>query len=151
MKDAFGVAGSFRNLWIDEWRTPGDAAVLRARFAAQRELIVEKNMICTISIVRERAIKPVEGEMREVMNESVKATKNNIRATAIVIDSTGFKAAVVRGIISALTLVSNAKYPAKTYATVDEAFAFLGPLLTPAATAAEVLAGYRALVDESGR
>jgi hypothetical protein len=151
VKDQFGFAGTYRNLWFDEWRTPGDAVALRARFAAQREFIVEKPMICTVSIVRGDAIKPVEGEMREVMNEAVKDTKDNIRATAIVIESTGFKAAVVRGIISALTLLSNAKYPAKTFATLDEAVAFLAPLLTPAASTDEVQAGYRALVDESRR
>ena len=156
VKDAAGFTGVWREAHFEVWLKQGTPAMVRERFAAQRAYIASLagKLIITISIVHEEAIRPLDGEMREEVNRNVASLTPHVKGAAIVIKATGFKAAVVRSIIGALTLFTRAKYPTKTHDDEEPALRWAAGLLEPdgahAIAGDELLAAYRALVAAHG-
>src|SRR6185503_15168057 len=80
--------------------------------------------VVTISVINPDAIRPVEGELRKAISETTQLAAPHIKAGAVCILATGFRAAVIRGIIAALTLLTGAPYPTKTCEDIETGLKF---------------------------
>ena len=145
--DAGGFSAAFRNVHFDVWMTPGSAEQFRARYVVQHAWFKERGegKSVTISVIHPAAVKPVEGELRKVINESTLANMKFIKAGAIVILATGFRAAVIRGVIAALTLLTGARYPTKTCDAVDDGLKFACEQCTDGTTIEQLRAAWAQL------
>lgn len=85
--------------------------------------------VITVAVVSDKATKPISDEQRAVIDENVKASIGRVKAAAIVIMATGFKAVIIRSVIAALTLLSGARYPSKTFDSVEAMAAWVPTLL----------------------
>ncbi|MCA9707654.1 MAG: hypothetical protein KDK70_17525 [Myxococcales bacterium] len=74
---------------------------------------------------------------RNRTNELFREVGPRLQGVAAVVEGTGFWASAVRSVITGFTLVSRTKFPLKTFGSVDDASAWLVPLLVPAVTRAE--------------
>ena len=126
LTDACGFVGAYADVILTVWTTPGTVDVLRARHTVEHDFLQRRRERkgVTISIIQPAAVKPVEGELRKLINESTVANAPFIKAGAIVILATGFRAAVIRGIIATLTLLTGAPYPVKTCDNIDDGLKF---------------------------
>jgi hypothetical protein len=66
-----------------------------------------------------------EASVRERLTSEVKSIQRQLIASATVIEGSGFRAAAVRGVVTGMTLLLRASYPAKTFATVRDAGTFV--------------------------
>jgi sorbitol-specific phosphotransferase system component IIBC len=139
-RDDYGWMGRCQEVAIEVWSGPGGPEVVRQRYALQREgaQALSPRQIIQLTVIHDAAIRPVDNETRKAIEEGVKSLSPFMKASVTVMPSSGLKAAIVRGIIASLTLVSGAKYPTKVVASLEEAFMFLAPFLDAPATVAEV-------------
>ena len=154
VKDAAGFSGVWREVHFEEWTSPGSSAQMRIRLEKRRAFLEElpaHRKVITISIVRDDAIKPLDKDQRSTVDEGVAQVAPRAKCGAVVIDSSGFKAVIIRSIIAALTLVQGSKYPTKTFDNLDAMFAWIAPMLESTATAEELSAAYRELVEVAAR
>jgi hypothetical protein len=132
VKDSAGYGGIWNEVHFDVWKSPGSAAEIRARYECQRILMKElppERKLITVAVVTDEATKPLDDERRAVIDEGVKASMGRVKGAAIVIMASGFKAVIIRSVIAALTLLSGANYPSKTFDAVDAMFVWVATLL----------------------
>jgi hypothetical protein len=94
--------------------------------------------LAVLSIVGSDCTVP-DANVRNRLTSEVKNIQKQLIASATVIEGSGFRAAAVRGVVTGMTLLLRASYPAKTFATVREAVEFLagiGPLAAEDITSA---------------
>jgi len=131
-QNAIGFTGAWREVHFDKMQARADIAFMRGRFAAQqawlRELAPDKRIL-TVSVISADAVTMIDGELRSVVDESVKQLAPRIRAAALVIEATGLKGAVFRSIVAGLSLVAGARYETKTEPTLEGALRWLAPQL----------------------
>jgi hypothetical protein len=80
--------------------------------------------LAMLSIVGSNCPVP-DTNVRNRLTSEVKNIQKQLIASATVIEGTGFRAAAVRGVVTGMTLLLRASYPAKTFATAREAAEFL--------------------------
>lgn len=68
-----------------------------------------------------------DAEVRAVLDGSVPAISPYYRAVSAVFPGSGFRAALIRGVITSFQLLSRTAYPQKVFATVDAAAGFSRP------------------------
>jgi hypothetical protein len=83
--------------------------------------------IAILSIVGRDCTVP-DASVRNRLTSEVKNIQRQLVAAATVIEGTGFRAAAMRGAVTGMTLLLRAPHPAKTFATVLDAAAFLGQI-----------------------
>jgi hypothetical protein len=139
-RDQAGWVGRYREVSIEVWHEPGAINTMKLRQELQRKLIAEMQpkKIITFTVVHDNAIKPLDGDVRELLNKHIKECAPYVKAAATIIPATGLKAAIVRGIIASLTLLTGAKYPTTVSATEDEAYKWIAQHLDAGGTTAEL-------------
>lgn len=134
MRDDAGCVGIWRDALFEVWAAPAGEDVIKARadvtLALMRSLPAGHKLVA-ITLVQERAIRVVDREAREAIDEKVKQAAPYTKGSATVIDASGFKAAVIRSISAALMMLSGVKYPAKTDGELLPALRWAAELLDP--------------------
>jgi hypothetical protein len=108
------------------WR----GVVTDSRFQIQREALEhvvhrypgEASVLCIIEPTSE----PPPQELREAASALLNSLAPKLRCVAYVIEGTGFRAAMIRGVLSGIELVRRKAYPARYFATVGQAAAWIG-------------------------
>lgn len=105
--------------------------VTEARFQIQREAmehVISKNpghagIMCIIEPTSE----PPSQELREAASKLLSELGPRIRCVAYVVEGSGFRAAMIRGVLSSIELLKRGKaFPSRYFATVGHAAAWIG-------------------------
>jgi hypothetical protein len=141
------VAGYWRDLYLTEWRTRATTAELVTNYDLQRAHIRRLSAkLVTFSVVPAAAIKPIDAEMRKVIDDTVVSIHPHTKAAALVLPATGFGGAIIRSILTGLNLLRRLDFPNKITSTVPAALTFVAPHVDGAPTAAELEAVYDELL-----
>lgn len=154
VKDAAGYGGIWREVHFDVWQSPGSAAQIRGRYEGQRVLMKElppHKKLITVAVVSDEATKPLDDERRAVIDEGVKASVGRVKGAAVVIMATGFKAVIIRSVIAALTLLSGARYPSRTFDSVEAMCLWVATLLDANEATAPTADDVKRAYDEQAR
>ena len=89
-----------------------------------------KGKMAEISIIANDAPMP-EAETRAVLEKGVPVVSPFYACVGAVYEGTGFRAALVRGVLTSFQLLSRSKYPQRTFASVEECARWIFPLLPP--------------------
>lgn len=120
------LLASFRDIFIQCWNGPGTAAHMRRMIDAHRAFASDHGPQASVALshVTVHGVKRPDDETRALMAEHSRAVRG-LRASATIIDAHGFGAALVRGIVSGLLLLSERDTAHDVFATPREGFAFL--------------------------
>lgn len=116
---------SWNDVFMVIWRvntTVEGARALRREclgFAAKRP-----EGIALLTIVEEGAPMPAP-ESREVIARFLGDASESIRASAVIFEGDGFRAAAVRSVVIGLTMLARQKYPHKVFAAVEDGATWL--------------------------
>ena len=116
---------TFRDLYIVIWRRNTTMASVRAvrrgalAFADQRP-----KGIALLTIIEEEAPMP-PSEPREALALFMRDAGDHIKASGVVFEGTGFRAAAVRSVVVGLTMLARQKYPHKVFAELEETTAWM--------------------------
>jgi hypothetical protein len=133
---------TWREVFAAVWHTTGTAGDVRGVNAAQvafgQRLGSGERMI-TISVVSARAAMTLDADVRHAVEEGTRANKERMKASAVVIATTGFGASAIRSLITTILLVNRTGYPTRVFDGEDAACTWVAPLLTrsPASPASE--------------
>ncbi len=134
-RDAAGHVGVWRDALFEVWAAPAGADILRARAGVVREHLTGAlrpgQKLVFLTLVQERAIRAVERDAREVLDDRVRENAPYTKGAATIIQASGFKAAVIRSISAAMLLLSGVKYPAKTESELEPTLRWAAALLAP--------------------
>jgi hypothetical protein len=126
------VVASWNDVCFEAWLTRGTDRDIRAATDAHvRVLARTSGSIIPCSIVHEQAAGPIDSEVRAALVERGRQLDPRTKASALVILAGGFAGAVVRGIATGLSLLTRAKHPTKTFASIDAASRWLEPYFAP--------------------
>jgi len=114
------------------------------RHALEREFVkrTKPGTIITTTIVYEKAIVQLDQPKRDAVTANTKESAEFVRAGALIMVAPGFKAALIRGIVASLTLLTGAGYPFKVASHEDEAFDWLVPHLDKSMSRADLRRAY---------
>jgi hypothetical protein len=142
------VAGHWRNLFLTEWRARATAADLAANYELQVALIrrLPPRAFVSFAVVPGAVIRPVDPELRKVIDSAVPTIHPHTRATALVLPAGGFAGAIIRSLLTSLNLVRRSEFPSKITGTVEAACSFLAEHVDGAPTPAEIAEIYREIV-----
>lgn len=142
------VVGVWRNLFLTEWRARATAAELAINYELQVAHIrrLPPRAFVSFAVVPGAVIRPVDPELRKVIDSAVHAIHPHTRAAALVLSTGGFGGAIIRSILTSLNFIRRLDFPNKVVATVPAAFGFLAPHVDGAPTVAELEAVYRGLL-----
>jgi hypothetical protein len=126
-KDRFCAAalGPLAILIFDRGTTRDDAEAV-AQLLTQVARVHPK--LAILSVVGSDCTVP-DASVRNRLTSEVKTIQKQLLAAVTVIEGSGFRAAAVRGAVTGMTLLLRASYPAKTFASVDEAGEFLDGII----------------------
>ncbi|MFO0756041.1 MAG: hypothetical protein U0359_06100 [Byssovorax sp.] len=79
--------------------------------------------ILSLSVVASNS-RPPSSEVRALIASTIHALKN-VKRSAVVVDGTGFLAAMVRGVVTGLQALQRAPYPHQVFGSVDVAIGWL--------------------------
>lgn len=88
---------------------------------------VGKGRLLEITLLDENAPTP-HAEVREALDAMVPTVAPFYGAVSAIFEGNGFRAAMIRGILTGFQLISRGKYPQRICATPDECAAWLFPL-----------------------
>lgn len=120
------ATGRVRACCVLLWR----GAVDEASFARQREALQfvtqayagEASVLCIIEATSE----PPSQEMRQRASRLLEELGASIRCIAYVIEGSGFRAAIIRGVLSSIEMLKRDKvFPSRYFGSVPEAAAWL--------------------------
>jgi hypothetical protein len=116
---------TFRDLYIVIWHRnttmTGAQAVRRGCFAFAES---RPKGVALLTIVEEEAPMPAS-EPRESLATFMRDASDHIKASAVVFEGTGFRAAAVRSVVVGLTMLARQKYPHKVFSGLIEATAWM--------------------------
>jgi hypothetical protein len=119
--------GGVDDFFIERWTSPGTLDRQRrlvdvhARFIRSRAPRKTLYLVYVLSNVLQRP----DAAMRAVVDEHIATIDGKVAATAVVFAGDGFSVAVLRGLMSAATMLRRSKEPHRTFAKADEALAWL--------------------------
>jgi hypothetical protein len=93
-----------------------------------------------VVIVIEPTAAPPSSAARKGLAEVFSSRADVVVAVAVVPDGSGFRASMVRGVVTGLSLLARFPYPYKVFNKIDSATAWLAPQVGGAATKAALLA-----------
>lgn len=125
-RDDVLLLASYRDLFVQCWTGPGTAEHVRRMIDAHRRFVDDHGRHATVSMshVTSRGITPPDEATRTLMNEHSRVVRG-IRASATVIEAAGFGAAMIRGIVSGLMLLSDRDTVHEVFSTPRAGFQFL--------------------------
>lgn len=108
-------------IWRHETTMAGAEALRRECFAFGES---RPQGIVLLTIIEERAPMP-QSEPRAAIATFLRDASPFIKASGVVFEGTGFRAAAVRSVVISLTMLAGQKYPHKVFANLVEASVFL--------------------------
>lgn len=93
-----------------------------------------------VFIVIEPTAAPPAAAERKALAEVFSSRADVVVAVAVVPAGSGFRASMVRGVVTGLSLIARFPYPYKVFDNIDTAAAWLAPQLTESATKPTLLA-----------
>lgn len=115
--------GTWHHMLIVVWKRETKIQTLRSIESCVRALAKERGTeIGLLTIVEDGAPLPTP-EARRVTADVLRGAP--IKLSAMVFEGHGFRAAAVRGVITGIGLIAKTPYPHRTFATVDEAAAWI--------------------------
>jgi hypothetical protein len=146
LSTAFVVAGTWRNLFVTEWRARASTEQLADIYRRQLALAGRTGTIVTLSVVPGSAVQPIGAEMRRTIEEATRDLEPKTRAAALALLAGGFGGAIIRSVLTSIGLVRRSAHPSKITATVEAAIGFVAGQVDGAPAPAEVAAIYREIV-----
>ena len=115
------VVGFGEGLAVVVWRHQTDAGdVSGMETAARRAHQAAKHQVGLIQVVAPSAIAP-DGPARAALAVALRQLGGIVSHSAIVHEAVGFRAAMIRSIVTGIATLSNPGYPHRVFATVREA------------------------------
>lgn len=148
-------AGHWEDLLFEVWLKPGNADDLRAMGDYQKRAARSSagRMFVTCTSIRLDGILAVNDEMRAIIADTQKALRGSMKANAIIMATSGFAAAVVRGILAGVMLTRGSSPPYKIFASLEDAAPWVASQMSPIrgrpVTASMVVAVHQ-LLDSPG-
>lgn len=147
LSTSVAVAGHWRNLHVTEWRTRATTEQLADIYKRQLDLARRTGTIVTLSIVPGSAVQPIGAEMRGTIEDATRELGPKTRAAALALLAGGFGGAIIRSVLTSISLVRRYHYPSKITGTVEAAIAFVTEHIEGAPSLVEVTAIYREIAD----
>lgn len=107
------------------WRGVVDEARFRLQRQAMEQVAGRYAGDAVILCIIEPTSEPPPQALREAASTLLNQLAPKLRCVAYVIEGTGFRAAMIRGVLSGIELVRRSAYPARYFATVAEASAWI--------------------------
>lgn len=115
------VVGFGEGLAVVLWRLRTDAGVVPGVEAAARRAHADaRHQVGLIQVVAPAAIAP-DGAARAALVRALRQLDGVVSHSAIVHEAEGFRAAMIRSIVTGIATLSNPGYPHRVFATVLEA------------------------------
>lgn len=130
-RDTSGWIGHVGDVLLNTYKVPASLELMRQRHRIEVQFMerTKPKKYVVGTVVLAPAITNLSPELRDINIEHTKTTAPHTRAGTLVMIAPGFKAAMIRGFLGTLLLVTGAGFPFKVAATHDEGFEFLGPHL----------------------
>jgi len=107
------------------WRSVVDEARFRLQRQAMEQVASRYPGDAVILCIFEPTSEPPPQALREAASTLLNQLAPKLRCVAYVIEGTGFRAAMIRGVLSSIELVRRSAYPARYFATVADASAWI--------------------------
>jgi hypothetical protein len=142
-EDAGHLVGSFKNVFVTVWWAPATVEQVQ-RLPAQQEPLGRgyPRGYAALAILDAGAGR-VSAEVRAIAEKRLRQQPPNLVAVAQVIEGTGFGAAAVRSVASALTLLSRSGVHTRTFDALDPAAYWLMGKLNTAVYAPDLVKAVR--------
>lgn len=105
-----------------------------------------------ITLIDEHSVMP-EADVRSALEAMVPKVSPYYACAVAVYEGAGFRAAMIRGILTSFQLISRHKYPQKVFASIDECAGFVAPLAKTTkkvdVDVAEAVAAIRAVREQA--
>jgi hypothetical protein len=123
-EDAHCIAGTFRNLAIAIWHD--DTQPQTVRILAQMLQRLSSQFAAGVGLMQVigEHHPNLRSESRAELNRMLKAGTPYIRASSLVFEGQGFRAATIRGIAAGLVMLTRVPYPHKVFADLKTAIDF---------------------------
>ena len=121
-RDASGFIGSIDNVFLQHYAVAADIAAMKERHAREVAFMErhKERKYLVVTVVLEPAITRLESDVRELQTEHTRVTAPHTRAGALALIAPGFKAAIIRGLLGKILLVTGAGFPFKVTGEVGE-------------------------------
>ncbi len=154
LNDEDFCTGSWRELSVVIWRHDTTRKGIDAcRQGLQDLQASHPNGCAVLSIIEPNASMP-PGEVRDELSRTLREFGDLIKASGVVFEGAGFRAAAVRSVVTGISLVAKQPFPHKVFATVNAASSWMAPSMPDGATSprelAEAVADIRRQLAEMG-
>jgi hypothetical protein len=113
---------------IEVWRGPTALPGVKAMVSACEALLRDGRGDVSLLVVLERTAPPPGEPVRQLLSRWSRETVPRMANAIVVAEGGGFRASIVRGVCTALTLLAPHRVPFKFVATVDEGTNLLATL-----------------------
>jgi hypothetical protein len=124
---------TWREVVAAVWHAPGTAAEVRGVYAAQRafaqRLGPDERMI-VVSAIDARVAVTLDPDVRRAVEEGTRAQRERVKASVVLMATTGFAAAMIRSVVAALLLVNRPEYPMQVFNGTEAASRWAATFLT---------------------
>jgi hypothetical protein len=134
-------------VWTGHTTHDGVVASRRSILALGRE---HPEGVGLITIVEHNAPMP-PGEVRDEVAKFLKESSDIIKASAVVFEGEGFRAAAVRSVVTGVSMLAKQAFPHRVFAHVDEAASWMGPKLPGAPKGEDLLKDIAGLRSGGGK
>jgi hypothetical protein len=125
--DAFKI-GALRDLFIGVWRAKPPRGAARSFETALLSIGKRWSRVSLLNISEAGAELP-DAEERASLLGALRRYQSQLQCAALVIEAKGLKGVAIRASVTSITMITRAGHPTGTFATVDEAAAWLTPHL----------------------
>ncbi len=109
------VMAEVDNVCFAIWRTKPDRALFEIQKRCLASTVLRFKGACAFLCVVEQASEPPDDDIRKESSEMITAHGTNITAVALVIEGTGFRAAITRTVLSGIVLVIRTPAPIRYF------------------------------------
>jgi hypothetical protein len=116
-------------LWEDVFVVIDDGRTSPAEYAVLRDLIVEQakrfpgGIACLVIIPKDAT--PPSDEARKALNGALQGVSGALRCICWLVEGTGFQGAMVRAVLTGLSLVARRSYATHVSSNMDDAFTWM--------------------------
>lgn len=111
-------------------KLPVSSAKRQVKALEEHGKLVGKGRLAEITLIANEAPLP-EADTRQALEAGVPIISPYYACVSAVFEGTGFRAALVRGVLVSFQLLSRTKFPQKTFASIDECARWVYPHLAP--------------------
>jgi hypothetical protein len=121
----------WRDLLIQRWTAASGLADVQTLDRVVRELVATRpgTKYYMMTLLQISAMGTMDEPTRKVAKENRDFMSRHLAATVVVLDSTGFVASIIRGLIAAQRFLQRSTYPFAITASVSAASQFFAPLM----------------------